>query len=102
LTARVRFHPAAQDELREATLYYETARPALGDEFRLEVEAYVERASTRELPGTRAGSRRGHALRKLFLHRFPYALVFELRDDECIVWAVAHTSRRPGFWRSRI
>lgn len=83
-------------------MYYEAARPALGDEFRLEVEAYVERAAARELPGTPAGSSRGHALRKLFLRRFPYALIFEHRENECVVWAIAHTSRRPGFWRGRI
>lgn len=81
---------------------YDAARPGLGDEFRLEVQAYVEWAATRELPGTASGSRHGHKLRRLLLHRFPYALIFELRRDECVVWAVAHTSRRPGFWRRRI
>jgi hypothetical protein len=100
--SRARFHPAARDELQEAILWYEAARQGLGDEFRLEVEAYVDRLVARELPGTSLGFRRGHALRKLFLHRFPFALIFELRADELVVWAVAHTSRRPGFWRGRL
>lgn len=102
MTARIHFDPAALGEYREAIVRYEAARPGLGDEFRLEVEAYVERAAARELPGTSVGSRRVHKLRRLLLHRFPYALIFELQRDECVVWAVAHTSRRPGFWRRRI
>jgi hypothetical protein len=68
LTGRIRFHPAARDEFREAIIRYEAAQPGLGNEFRLEVTAYVERAATRELPGTPAASRRGHPLRKLALH----------------------------------
>lgn len=102
MSLHIRLHPAARDEFREAIVWYETARQGLGDEFRLEVETYVERAAARELPGTSLGSRRGHALRKLFLHRFPFALIFEIRADELVVWAVAHTKRRPGFWRGRI
>jgi hypothetical protein len=42
-----------------------------GDEFRLEVVAYVEWAAARELPGTAISSRRGHKLRRLLLHRSP-------------------------------
>ena len=102
MTARILLHPAALEEYGEAIVYYEAARPGLGDEFRLEVEAYVERAAAGELPGTPIRSRRGHRLRRLLLRRFPYALIFELLPAECVVWAVAHTSRRPGFWRGRI
>ena len=102
MSLRIRLDPAARDEFREAIQWYETARQGLGDEFRLEVESYVERAAARELPGTSLGSRHSHALRKLFLHRFPFALIFEIQADELVVWAVAHTKRRPGFWRSRI
>lgn len=82
-------------------MFYEAARPGLGDEFRLEVETYTERAASRELPGTPISSSRRRSLRKLYLHRFPYALVFEIQADECVFWAVAHTKRRPGFWRGR-
>lgn len=102
MTARVHFDSAAFEEYREAIVRYEAARPGLGDEFRLEVEAYVERAAARELPGTPVRSRRGHKVRRLLLHRFPYALIFELLHDGCAIWAVAHTSRRPGFWHGRI
>jgi hypothetical protein len=34
--------------------------------------------------------------------RFPYQIVLELRRESVLVLAVAHTSRRPGYWRRRV
>jgi len=53
------------------------------------------------LPGSPTTSVQGHDIRKLPLSRFPYVLHFERRGDELIVWAVAHTRRRPGYWQRR-
>ena len=97
----IRFHEAARDEYLEAARRYETARSGLGTEFQAELEAFLERASTRALPGSPTSLLRGRDIRRLPLHRFPYLLYFELYEDECIVWAVAHTRRRPGYWRRR-
>lgn len=101
LTARIRFHEAARDEYLDAARRYENARPGLGEEFRAEVDAYVERAAAGSLPGSPPPSVQGRQIRKLPLHRFPYVLHFESRGDEFLVWAVAHTKRRPGYWRRR-
>jgi plasmid stabilization system protein ParE len=40
--------------------------------------------------------------RKVKVGKFRYALVFRIRDDEVQVLAVAHMSRRPGYWKQRI
>jgi hypothetical protein len=32
---------------------------------------------------------------------FPYQVVYRVVEDALIVVAVAHTSRRPGYWRRR-
>ena len=102
MTNRIRFHPTAREEYADAVLSYEAARPGLGEEFRDEVAVYVERAASGELPGTRLRTIHGHSLRRLILHRFPYAIIFEIGTGECTVWAVAHSRRRPGFWRKRL
>jgi hypothetical protein len=34
--------------------------------------------------------------------RFPYAIFFEPRSDEIVIVAIMHTSRSPGYWRSRV
>jgi len=36
------------------------------------------------------------------LARFPYALVFLVREDQVRVLAAAHAKRRPGYWLSRV
>ena len=40
--------------------------------------------------------------RRLFpLQRFPYSLVYRAEDEGVRIGAVAHHSRRPGYWRAR-
>jgi plasmid stabilization system protein ParE len=41
-------------------------------------------------------------VRRAFLRRFPYALVYYEMAGEVRVLAVAHTSRRPGYWLDRV
>ena len=41
-------------------------------------------------------------IRRALLARFPYVLVFLVREDEVRVLAVAHAKRRPGYWLSRV
>ncbi len=96
MTARIRFHEAARDEYLSAAKRYEEARPGLGADFQAEVDMHADQAASGRLPGTAASSLHGHDIRKLPLDRFPYILHFERRGDDLIVWAVAHTKRRPG------
>jgi len=37
----------------------------------------------------------------IFIQSFPYSIVFYERKDEIVIVAFAHSSRRPGYWRSR-
>lgn len=47
------------------------------------------------------GEKAAHDTRMLTLHRFPYSLVYRVRHDEIRVIAIAHHSRRPGYWTDR-
>ncbi|MBI2431404.1 MAG: type II toxin-antitoxin system RelE/ParE family toxin [Candidatus Hydrogenedentes bacterium] len=91
-------HPLAKREMREAAAYYQRQQPGLGGEFAEEVQAGVEnlRDNPKLYPEFLQGARR-----KL-LSRFPYGLVYVLQDKVIIIVAVAHTSRRPGYWVNRI
>ena len=40
-------------------------------------------------------------MRRFRLSRFPYIVFYLELDDTIWVAAVAHTSRRPGYWRDR-
>lgn len=39
--------------------------------------------------------------RRFPLRRFPYSIIYQLKPDEIRVIALAHQSRRPGYWRGR-
>ena len=41
-------------------------------------------------------------LRRYVLRRFPFSLIYSLSSDVLRVEVVAHQSRRPGYWRSRV
>lgn len=41
-------------------------------------------------------------VRRCLLTRFPYRLVYRVEGEKIVIYAVAHQSRRPGYWRTRI
>jgi toxin ParE1/3/4 len=46
--------------------------------------------------------RRGRFVsRQLNVRRFPYKVVYRVREDHIYVIAIAHARRRPGYWRGR-
>ena len=50
---------------------------------------------------TELGEPGAHNTRTLPLHSFPYSLIYRLQDHMIRVVAVAHHSRRPGYWVGR-
>jgi plasmid stabilization system protein ParE len=43
-----------------------------------------------------------HGTRRYLLRRFSYSLVYTFDEGKVLVVAVAHASRRPGYWRQRV
>jgi plasmid stabilization system protein ParE len=39
--------------------------------------------------------------RKLSLRRFPYKIVFQVKQDQITIVALAHHKRKPNYWRNR-
>jgi hypothetical protein len=39
--------------------------------------------------------------RKVKVGKFRYSLVFRIRGDEVQILAMAHMSRKPGYWKDR-
>lgn len=91
------FHPAAQDEVEKAAARYEGLRAGLGQEFRVEFEAALERiVQNPQLYGVELG-----AFRACPLKRFPFTIFYVDLEDRLWLSAVAHQSRRPGYWARR-
>jgi toxin ParE1/3/4 len=91
------FHPAAEDELEEAAARYEALKAGLGQEFRVEFEAALARiVQFPQSYGIELAEFRACPLR-----RFPYTIFYIDLEDKIWLGAVAHQSRRPGYWARR-
>jgi plasmid stabilization system protein ParE len=90
------FHPEALEEFEAAALRYAAIRPTLGEAFIDRVEAATSRAVRAPMTGAPLGS-----LRRVFVKRFPYFVLYAVEESRILVLAVAHFRQRPGFWRRR-
>jgi toxin ParE2 len=88
----------AQRELDEAVSYYNGQVAGLGDAFLLEVVATIERI--RRFP--EGWHPLGKNIRRCRLRRFPYGLIYQPDKNEILIIAVAHSHRRPSYWRDRL
>ncbi len=41
-------------------------------------------------------------VRRALASRFPYAVFFDVEPERVVVMAIAHSSRRPGYWGGRV
>jgi ParE toxin of type II toxin-antitoxin system, parDE len=95
---KVSFLKPADDELHEAIAYYQIQRDGLGDEFLIEVLSALDRIKL--FP--QAWSPLSKRTRRCLIRRFPYGIVYSLREDEILVVAVAHLHRQPLYWENRL
>lgn len=92
------FHPDARRELREAADFYDLERDGLGTEFLDAVEATMHRL----IEHPQAAPIALEPVRKRRVPRFPYSVVYSVRDDRIFISAIAHNSRRPFYWEDRL
>ena len=92
------YHPEARVELGAEFDWYAQRSLDAAEGLLNEVGAAIDQAVSFAMSGQRylAGTRR------IVVRDFPYLLVYRERAGLVEVIAVAHTSRRPGYWRSRL
>lgn len=92
------FISPAREEAAEAAEFYDSSEPGLGIEFFEQLNSLIQRLRDFPFAGTPISTR----LRASHLKKFPYSVIYYVDGDFLVVIAVAHQSRRPGYWRSRI
>jgi len=95
---KLRFTSDAETELDEAARFYNERQSGLGDEF----VATVERGCELLLERPMAWKRLDRRTRQYLLRRFPFGIIYLVEDGEIVVVAIAHLSRKPGYWRARL
>ena len=95
---RLEFHPEAEVEFIEAAAYYERQVSGLGQRFGADVRRALDVLLAHPVSGVAVDD----DLRKYVLPRFPFSIIYSLSTDVVRVEVLAHQSRRPGYWRSRV
>jgi plasmid stabilization system protein ParE len=92
------FDPHARQELKDAVLYFNKINTALGSSFASE----VERTIARILRFPEAWPLVTRSARRCRMRRFPYGIVYRLREKEIEIISIMHLSRRPDYWAERL
>lgn len=99
MSVQVSFHRLAAAEYVAARRWYARRSQTAEVRFRNAVQRAIEQIENN--PGV--GSPSVGACRWVRVHKFPYLLHYEQTSATAAeVYAVAHTSRRPGYWRRRV
>jgi toxin ParE1/3/4 len=83
--------PRAIEMAKKAYQWYEKQQTGLGDLFLLELESGYDKIET----GPTLYAKIQKNFRQIILRTFPYVIVFEIIEDDVVVYAVFHTSRNP-------
>jgi plasmid stabilization system protein ParE len=94
----IEFLQAAQAELDDAFIWYETQQKHLGRQFIQEFNAAVKRLSA--FPQAYTEIEKG--VRRCLVKRFPYGILYGINQDTIVIVAVAHLHREPNYWISRL
>ena len=96
---RVNFSYLALRDVDDGVEFYDGQQPGLGESFRFAVEAAAGLISTQPGIGGRVGRRQA---RRLIVDRFPFSLVYGVRNGVAEVYAVPHHRARASNWFGRL
>lgn len=92
------FHPDAKQELEFSIKFYNSQVIGLGYDFLEEVEHSIE--IIKRFP--KCGKILKNHVRQLVLQRFPYMILYNFKENQINIVAVAHQKQKPDYWKKRL
>jgi mRNA-degrading endonuclease RelE of RelBE toxin-antitoxin system len=94
-----KFHSEARREVISATKHYQNIYTRLGKDFRNEIEETISRI----LANPKAWHPFKKKYRRCLLKKFPFGIIYKVDEnkDICLIFAVMHLHRNPGYWKDR-
>ncbi len=92
------FLTIARDELAEIKHYYNLQQMGLGDAFQREAQAATKLILERPL----AWQVEIEPARRFVLNKFPFKMVYVVKNNLVLVVAIMHQHRLPDYWIDRI
>ena len=93
----IELHPEAIAEAQAAVRWYRQRSESAAVRFVEEMDAAVDRVAA----SPQRGAPFAEGVRRILLHRFPFAVIYQEKADVIEIIAVAHGKRKPGYWRGR-
>jgi toxin ParE1/3/4 len=91
------FHPEARRELLESVRYYEAQRSGLGGRFLAAVTEALRRIQAHPSMYRVVGN----SWRQCRIPRYPFGIIYRVRNRRIEIVAVMHLHRQPGYWQDR-
>jgi toxin ParE1/3/4 len=91
-------HPAALEELKEAKSFYNLKMVNLGDLFLVEITKGIN--TIKHSPKT--WKKYDKYCRRFLLKKFPYAIIYRIKNNTIQIIAFMHFHRKPFYWRPRV
>ena len=88
---RIEITEDAEQEITEAYLFYDSAQPGIGNLFL----NYLEKTFNSISANPNGYKKIATNSRQAIVQKFPFVVIFELIDQQIIILAVFHTSRKP-------
>lgn len=95
---KVDFIPEAKDELLEAKAWYRARNKVAAKRFAIEFYKAIGLIS--RFPNS--GPVHLYSTRHVLVHDFPYHAIYIVEKKRLVIIAVAHASRDPAYWSSRL
>ncbi|MGB6250194.1 MAG: type II toxin-antitoxin system RelE/ParE family toxin [Terriglobales bacterium] len=95
---RVEYHEGAIADVKGAIAWYRQRNPKVASDFIDELHRAAD--TIRQVPERWPVGKNN--TRRFLLWRFPFAIIYSERESVVTIWAVAHGSRRPGYWAGRL
>ena len=93
-----RFHPDAESEFNDSMAYYDSQKEGLGMEFAEEIYATIQRILQFPLSWTQISK----GCRRCITKRFPFGVIYSIKEDLIFIIAIMPLSRKPGYWENRL
>jgi toxin ParE1/3/4 len=103
VTKPVRPSGFAEEEILHELLWYEGERSGLGDRLWQDIQAVTQLISDYPQIGEVVRlARVSGVIRRFPLRHFPFFVIYRELADHLEVVALAPTSKKPNYWRSRV
>jgi len=94
---KARLTPEADLDAQDAIRWYDERSRELGDDFLRQVNECI--ASVVKTPEKYPEIHR--EIRRALVARFPFAILYEIENNEIIIYAIYHCARDPEIWKRR-